>query len=211
MTATDPSLVSLISQAGPRAVETPVSSLFLNRWSSRAMTGEPIPDAVLFALFEAARYAPSSYNSQPWRFVYAKAGTEEFSRFVGFLNESNQGWAKQASALVLIASKERFTPPGQSAEIVSRAASFDAGAAWASLAFQAALLGWTTRAMGGFDQARARMGTGAPEGLKLEAMIAIGKRGDSTLLPPDKQPLEKPNARKAIGDIVFAGAFPGDI
>lgn len=211
MTAPDASLISLISQAGPRVAETPVSSLFLNRWSSRAMTGEPIPDAVLFALFEAARYAPSSYNSQPWRFAYAKAGTEDFSRFVGALSESNQGWAKQASALVLIASKARFTPPGQSAEIVSGAASFDAGAAWASLAFQAALLGWATRAMGGFDQERARIATGAPESLKLEAMIAIGKRGDAALLPPDKQPLEKPNARKAIGDIVFAGAFPGDI
>ena len=211
MTAPDPTLVSLISQAGERATATPVSSLFLTRWSSRAMTGEPIPDDVLFALFEAARYAPSSYNSQPWRFAYAKKGTEAFPRFCDFLNESNQGWAKEASALVLIASKDKFTPPGQSAEIVSASASFDAGAAWASLAFQAALLGWTTRAMAGFDKDRARIGTGAPEGLKLEAMIAIGKRGDAARLPPDKQPLEKPNARKAIAEIVFAGAFPADI
>jgi nitroreductase len=161
-------------------------------------------------LFEAARYAPSSYNSQPWRFVYARRGTEAFSRFVGFLSEFNQDWAKEASALVLIASKSAFTPPGQNQEMISASASFDAGAAWASLAFQAALLGWTTRAMAGFDKDKARVGTGAPEGLKLEAMIAIGRRGDAARLTADKQAMETPNARKTIAEIVFDGAFPAD-
>ena len=210
MNAPDPSLISLISQAGERAAETPVSALFMTRWSARAMTGEPIPDEILFALFEAARFAPSSYNSQPWRFVYAKRGSEAFSRFVDFLIESNRSWASEASALVLITSKAAFTPAGGADEIVSGSASFDAGAAWASLAFQAALLGWTTRAMGGFDKERARIGTGAPDGLKLEAIIAIGKRGDASRLPPDRQALEKPNARKAIAEIVFADVFPED-
>jgi len=210
MNAPDPSLISLVSHSGERAAETPVSALFMTRWSSRAMTGEPIPDEILFALFEAARYAPSSYNSQPWRFAYAKRGSEDFARFVDFLNEFNRSWANEASALVLIASKPAFIPPGQSAEIQSASASFDTGAAWASLAFQAALLGWTTRAMAGFDQERARTGTGAPHGLKLEAIMAIGKRGDASRLSPDKQALEKPNARKKIKEIVFAGAFPAD-
>src|SRR5208282_2572715 len=133
MNAPDPSLISLISQAGERAAETPVSALFMTRWSARAMTGEPIPDEILFALFEAARFAPSSYNSQPWRFVYAKRGSKAFSRFVDFLVESNRSWASEASALVLIASKAAFTPAGGTGEIVSGSASFDAGAAWASL------------------------------------------------------------------------------
>ncbi len=208
MNAPDPNLISLISKAGERAAETPVSALFMQRWSARAMTGEPIPDEILFALFEAARYAPSSYNSQPWRFAYAKRGTEDFPRFVGFLNEFNHSWAKEASALVLIASKAAFIPPGQDAELISASASFDAGAAWASLAFQAALLGWSTRAMAGFDKEKARIGTKAPDGLKLEAMIAIGRRGDAALLPTDKQAMEKPNTRKKIAEIVFAGAFP---
>ncbi len=210
MNAPDPNLISLISNAGERAVETPVSALFLQRWSSRAMTGEPIPDEILFALFEAARYAPSSYNSQPWRFAYAKRGTEDFARFAGFLSEFNHSWAKEASALVLIASRAAFIPPGMEDELISASASFDAGAAWASLALQAALLGWSTRAMAGFDKDKARIGTKAPEGLKLEAMIAIGKKGDAALLPADKQAMEKPNARKHIGEIVFAGAFPAD-
>jgi nitroreductase len=210
MNAPDPSLVSLISQADGRVAATPVSSLFLTRWSARAMTAEPIPDEILFALFEAARYAPSSYNSQPWRFAYAKRGDAAFPRFVECLSAPNKAWAGEASALVLIASRAAFVPPGGTEEIVSPSASFDAGSAWASLAFQAALLGWTTRAMGGFDKERARLATGAPASLKLEAMIAIGKRGEASRLPADKQPLEKPNARKTIGQIVFAGAFPAD-
>ncbi|WP_374548132.1 nitroreductase family protein, partial [Rhodoblastus sp.] len=143
------SLVSLVSNAGERAAETPVSSLFIGRWSSRAMTGEPIPDEVLFALFEAARFAPSSYNSQPWRFAYARRGEAAFDKLFACLSENNRGWAGEASALVLVASKARFTPQGQSAPIESASASFDTGAAWASLAFQARLLGWTTRAMAG--------------------------------------------------------------
>lgn len=207
MTTPDPALISLVSKAGDRAAETPVSALFLTRWSSRAMTGEALPDAILFALLEAARFAPSGYNSQPWRFAYARRGTGEFDRFLGALSEFNQSWAKEASALVLIASKAEFTPPGQDKVILSPTASFDAGAAWASLALQAALLGWTTRAMAGFDHEKARAASGAPEGLKLEAVIAIGRRGDASRLSPDKQALEKPNARKKVAEIAFEGAF----
>jgi nitroreductase len=208
MTKTDPALVSLVSQAGERAAETPVSSLFIGRWSSRAMTGESIPDEALFALFEAARFAPSYMNSQPWRFAFARRGEPDFETFLASLTESNRVWAKDASALVLIASKAAFTPPGKSEEAINPASSFDAGAAWASLALQARLLGWTTRAMAGFDKDKARIAARAPQGLKLEAMIAIGRRGDPSSLPADRQPLEKPNARKAIAEIVFAGGFP---
>jgi nitroreductase len=204
------SLASLVAKVGERAAETPVSSLFIGRWSSRAMTGEPIPDDVLFALFEAARFSPSGYNSQPWRFAYARRGEAAFEALFSCLSVHNQGWAKDASALVLIASKASFIPPGQSAPAISPTASFDAGAAWASLAFQAALLGWTTRAMAGFDKDKARLATGAPESLKLEAMIAVGRRGDPSKLPEDRQLLEKPNPRKKIAEIVFAGGFPAD-
>ncbi|WP_374546228.1 nitroreductase family protein, partial [Rhodoblastus sp.] len=174
-------------------------------------TGEPIPDEVLFALFEAARFAPSSYNSQPWRFAYARRGEPAFDKLFACLSENNRGWAGEASALVLVASKARFTPSGQSAPIEPASASFDTGAAWASLAFQAALLGWTTRAMAGFDKDNARAATGAPESLKLEVVVAIGKRGDPSRLPEDRQPLEKPNPRKTIAEIVFAGGFPAEL
>ncbi|MCI4680098.1 nitroreductase family protein [Rhodoblastus acidophilus] len=210
MSEPNPLLVSLVSQAGERAAGTPVSSLFIGRWSARAMTGEPIPDKVLFALFEAARFAPSSNNSQPWRFAYARRGKPAFDKFHACLSDSNRVWASKASALALVASKAAFTPEGGSEPRVSGSSSFDTGAAWASLAFQAALLGWSTRAMGGFDHDLARAAAGAPESLKLEAMIAIGKRGDPLLLPEERRAFEKPNRRKKIEEIVFAGGFPAD-
>ncbi|MGO8739844.1 nitroreductase family protein [Rhodoblastus sp.] len=210
MSKPDPSLVSLVSQAGERAAATPVSSLFIGRWSSRAMTGEPIPDDILFALFEAARYAPSSRNSQPWRFAYARRGEPDFAIFLASLSDKNREWARHASALVAVASKAVYTLEGSAERHVSRSASFDTGAAWASLALQAELLGWSTRAMGAFDGDLARAATQAPDFLKIEVIVAIGRRGDSSLLPEAHRPSEKPNPRKALGEIVFAGGFPAD-
>jgi nitroreductase len=208
MSQPDPSLVSLVSRAGERDAGTPVSSLFIDRWSPHAMTGEPIPDEVLFALFEAARYAPSSHNSQPWRFAYARRGEPDFAIFLASLSDSNREWARNASALVAIASKAIFTLEGSTEQHISRSASFDAGAAWASFAFQAELLGWTTRAMGDFDHDLARAATHSPDSLKIEVIVAVGKRGDASLLPEARRPMEKPNQRKALEKIVFAGGFP---
>ncbi len=210
MSKPDPSLVSLVSQAGERAAGTPVSSLFINRWSPRAMTGEPIPDEILFSLFEAARYAPSSHNSQPWRFAYARRGEADFAIFLACLSDDNREWARNASALVAVASKAIFTLDGSAEKRVSRSASFDTGAAWASFALQAELLGWTTRAMGAFDGDLARAATHAPDFLKIEVIVAIGKRGDAALLPEARRPFEKPNPRKTFAEIVFAGGFPAD-
>jgi len=211
MTEIDASLVHLVSLAGDRKAETPVSALFLHRWSARAMTGEPIPEKVLFSLLEAARYAPSAFNAQPWRFVYARKDEPAFEALLGALSDSNRPWARQASALIVVASKAEFTPPNQDAPITLGTASFDAGAAWASLAYQAALLGWTTRAMAGFNADWARAAVKAPEGLKLEVIIAVGRRGDATELPPEKQALEKPNARRPLARTAFAGAFPDEV
>ncbi|WP_298354831.1 nitroreductase family protein [Rhodoblastus sp.] len=210
MSKPDPSLVALVSQAGGRSAATPVSSLFIGRWSPRAMTAEPIPDEILFALFEAARYAPSSRNSQPWRFAYARRGEPDFAIFLGCLNDDNRDWARNASALVMIASKAIFTLEGSAEKHISSSASFDAGAAWASLAFQAELLGWSTRAMGAFDRDLARAASHAPDTLKIEVIVAIGKRGDASLLPPERRSSEKPKPRKAMDEIVFAGGFPAD-
>ncbi|MCW2317048.1 Nitroreductase [Rhodoblastus acidophilus] len=211
MTEIDTSLVHLVSLAGDRLVETPVSALFLHRWSARAMTGEPIPENVLFALLEAARYAPSAYNSQPWRFVYARKGEAGFDALVAALSENNRPWAREASALIVAASKAEFTPPGHESPVSLGSASFDTGAAWASLAFQAALLGWSTRAMAGFDRDKARAAVKAPDSLKLEVIVAVGRRGDAARLPPEKQALEKPNARRDLSRTAFAGAFPAEV
>src|SRR5215470_10715693 len=99
---------SMIADAARPEVEAkrkpnyPIEPLLLNRWSPRSMTGEPLPDEELFALFEAARWAPSSGNAQPWRFIIARRQNGEFDKFVGLLVPGNQAWAKKAAALVVV-------------------------------------------------------------------------------------------------------------
>ena len=92
---------------GGRTADHPVDPQFPSRWSPRAFTAEPIPDEVLFSLFEAARWAPSAFNGQPWRFVYAHHGTEDFDRLLDVLIPYNQAWAKNASVL-MFAISDRF-------------------------------------------------------------------------------------------------------
>lgn len=199
-----------VQNFGERAAGTPVSALFLSRWSPRAMTGEPIPDEILFALLEAARFAPSSLNAQPWRMVYARKGEKKFDELLAAMVPVNQAWARNASALIVIASKAEFFLSSKPDPIQLPSASFDAGAAWASLAFQAEILGWSLRAIGGFDRDRARLATGASEKLKLEAIIAVGRRGAPELAPEERRALEKPNQRRPLDEIAFAGAFPAE-
>jgi nitroreductase len=188
-----------------RQADHPVSSLFLGRWSPRAFTGEPIPAATLLTIFEAARWAPSASNSQPWRFVYARRDAPAWDSFLRFLIPYNQSWAHAASALVVVLSKATFTSPGKTETTTSWTASFDTGAAWASLAFQAYKLGWAAHGMGGFDHDAARRVIKAPEEYRLEAVVAIGKRGDAAALPERLQANEKPNARRALTETVFEG------
>jgi nitroreductase len=188
-----------------RKADHPVSLVFLGRWSPRAYTGESIPVETLLTLFEAARWAPSAFNSQPWRFVYARRDTAAFESFLSFLIPYNQAWARAASALVVILSKASFVPPGKREPTTSASASFDAGAAWASLAIQAYKLGWSAHAMAGFDPDAARRVIKAPADYRLEAVAAIGKRGDAATLPPNLAERERPNARRPLSETAFEG------
>ncbi len=85
-----------------------IHSLILNRWSPRSMTGEELTDEVLMSLFEAARWAPSSYYNQPWRFIYAKRNTEYWDKLFNLLVEGNKVWAKNAAALVVVIARKNF-------------------------------------------------------------------------------------------------------
>lgn len=190
-----------------RIAEYPVDALFLERWSPRAFTGEPMPKAALFSLFEAARWAPSSYNAQPWRFLYALRDTEHWPVFLSLLVESNQVWAKDASALVFLLAKKSFIPPGKTESIQTGTHSFDAGAAWASLAFQAHLSGWKAHAVMGIDKARTREALQIPEDYSLEIGIVIGKQGDKNTLPEALQSREQPTPRRSIAEAVAEGGF----
>ena len=181
----------------------PVDELFLDRWSPRALSGEAISDEELLTLFEAARWAPSSYNNQPWRILYARRETEQWDAFFGLLVEGNQGWAKDAAALLLFVSKETFDFNGKPYPTHS----FDTGAAWENLALQATLRGLVTHGMQGFDYERARAELNIPEGFRVEAMIAVGRPGDPAKLPEHLREREAPSGRKSLSEITCEGPF----
>jgi nitroreductase len=196
-----------MSTENPRVADHPIEQVFLDRWSPRAFTGEPIPQSVLFTLFEAARWAPSSYNSQPWRFLYATNNNAHWDKFLGLLVPFNQSWAKTASALVFAVAETTMAMPGQDARVPSHSHSFDVGAAWGYLALQATFLGWHTHAMVGVDFDRVRTELKVPDDVRVEAAIAIGKLGPKTLLPEAMQAREFPSPRKPVAEIALEGGF----
>ena len=187
-----------------------IDPLFIERWSPRAFTGEAIPQDDLFRLFEAARWAPSANNSQPWRFIYARNGEGRWVYLLSLLNEGNRRWAERASALVVLVSRTHQIRKGDTEPTPLRSHSLDAGAAWASLAFQAQRSGWHTHAIGGFNREAAASTLGVPDGFKVEIMIAVGRQGDATLLPDELQAREQPNERRPLTELVAEGRFAFD-
>ncbi len=157
-----------------RTADYPIAPLFLDRWSPRGFTGEAISDTDLFTILEAARWAPSSSNLQPWRFLYAKRDAPDWPLFLGPISDGNKLWAKDTAVLVAVISR-RTRQPKEGPPIESYSHSFDAGAAWACLALQASLIGWAAHAMGGFDLARAIKTLGVPDDYRIECMVAIGR------------------------------------
>jgi nitroreductase len=190
-----------------RVPEHSIHPFFHERWSPRAFADDEIPVPELMRLFEAARWAPSAMNAQPWRFVYARRGTAEFARLLSVLAPANQAWAGRAAALVALVSEELLAVPGKEGKVPSASHSFDAGAAWAHLALQAHLAGWATHAMGGFDRERAQAALELPADHRVEAFIAIGSLGDPATLPEWARSREKPNDRKPVSELVREGSF----
>ena len=192
-----------------RTADHPIDRIFLDRWSPRAFTGEDIPVETLMTFFEAARWAPSSYNSQPWRFIWARRGTPHFDRMLGLLTGRNPDWCKDASALVMLASCETMKVPNKDEPVPSRSHSLDAGSAWMAFALQASLSGWFAHGMVGVDWEKAHAELNVPAGFQLEEAIAVGKLGDKSKLSDFYQKVEAPNARRPISETVFEGTFPG--
>ncbi len=198
-----------MTDTSPRQAEFPVDSLFLNRWSPRAFTGEAVPEKDVLTILDAARWAPSAFNSQPWRFVYAVKGTENFDRLLGLLNDFNRSWAKEAGAIVILLSKTHLLPPGAAEEVPSYSHTLDAGAAWGSAALQATLLGYSVHGMTGIHLDKVAETLGVPEGYRPELAFAIGKRGDKSSLPEGLAAREAPSPRKPLAEIAFEGSFKG--
>ncbi len=184
-----------------RHTDYPVDPLFVDRWSPRAMSARPIDPQELMSLFEAARWAPSSNNNQPWRFVYGRRDTPHWDPLFKLLNEHNQMWVKNAAALIYVISKKTFDQSGKP----SRTHSFDAGAAAMNLSLQGHLRGWVVHGMEGFNYDRAREVLEVTEGFDVEAAFAVGLPGDPTALPRALQARELPSERKPLSQSVFEG------
>ena len=194
--------------ATDRTPDHPAHRIFVDRWSPRGFSDEAISEGDLRTFLEAARWAPSSYNSQPWRFLYALRGQPEFETFLAPLIEFNRGWAKHAAALIYVISRKSFTPAGKTEPSFSRTHSFDAGAAWANFANQVALSGWAAHGMSGFDVEAAQKALGVPDGFAVEIAVAVGRKGDGAHLAAALLEREKPSPRLPVGDIAAAGLFP---
>ncbi len=195
--------------SGERRAEHPISCLFLQRWSPRAFDASCMPEADLLTLLEAARWAPSAYNIQPWRFVYALRQDADWERYLELLDPFNASWAGAASALLFLVS-DRQMPNGREADppTLSQTHSFDAGAAWAQLALQATALGYQAHAMAGirFDEIRQRLSI--PHNFHIEIAVAIGRQAEPSRLPPSLRQRETPSSRLPLDRIAFAGRFP---
>jgi nitroreductase len=180
-----------------------INPLILNRWSPRSMSGEELDEDTIMSLFEAARWAPSSYNNQPWRFIYAKRNTKYWNKLFDLLAEPNKIWAKNAALLVVVASNKNFEINGK----FSITHKYDTGAAWENLALEATSRVLVAHGMQGFDYKKAKEDLEIPDDFDVMAMIAIGKKGLKENLPPNLQEKEKPNNRKPLNEIVMEGGF----
>jgi Nitroreductase len=192
-----------MSYVDKRKSKYPISEIFLDRRSQRAMSQEPITNEELMTLFEAARFAPSAYNDQPWRFVYARKGTKLWQDMLSLMSPFNQSWAKDATVFVVLISKKRFDFNGN----LSHTNSFDAGAAWMSLALQGSISGLVVHAIADFDYNKVEEILNLPAEFKIEIIIALGKPGNKEQLPVGLQERESFSDRKPLEEIVFEDKF----
>ncbi len=176
-----------------------VDPMFPQRWSPRAFSPEPIPEEALQVLFEAARWAPSCYNEQPWLFLYAREEKER-AKFLKILVDQNQAWAKNVPVLVFLFARRNFSRNNKA----NPWAAFDCGAAWMSLAFQARKMGLYTHGMAGYHQDMAyEVLNVSEEEYEVICAIAIGSYGDIKDIPPGVAAMEKPNDRKPLGEVAL--------
>ncbi len=188
-----------------RTTEYPIKDIFLKRYSPRAFSGESIDKEDLMTLFEAARWAPSGRNFQPWRYIYATKESPEFENFLQFLTESNRVWCARAGVLVVVISKKNLDDGS-----LQKTHSFEAGLATQNLLLQATEMNILAHPMGGIlaDMITEKLSLSSDE-YKVECMIAIGRPGKIEDLPEKLQAREAPSQRKPLEEIAFEEKFTG--
>lgn len=167
------------------------------------MTGESLSDEELFTLFEAARWAPSTYNEQEWRFLYAKRDTAHWQTFFDLLMSANQEWCKNAAVLVVVLARKTFARNNKPNPVHL----YDTGSAWQNLALQATAMGIVSHGMAGFDFEKARTQLKVPDEFAVAAMFALGRPGDTDQLPEELRERETPTSRRPIRESIREGAF----
>lgn len=191
-----------------RTPDYPIEPLFINRWSPRAFEAIPMPEDDLLTILEAARWAPSAYNIQPWRFLYSHRNDPHWLKFLDLLDPFNSSWAQHASALVYVLSDTVMSGDGSRPDSASTTHSFDAGAAWAQMALQATSMGYQAHAMAGINFGLTQKNLVVPERFQVEIAIAVGQRADPIILSEDLRDQEIPSQRLSVHEIAFAGGFP---
>jgi nitroreductase len=187
------------------STDYPIHELLAERWSPYAFDDRPVPEADLRSLFEAARWAPSSYNEQPWRYIVAtKHDPEQFQRLLSCLVEGNQVWAKGAPVLILGVVSLRFARNAKD----NRAAVHDLGLAAGNLLLEATARGLFVHQMIGIVPEKARDVYKIPEGSEAWTALAIGYLGDPKRLPDRLRERDlAPRQRKPLSEFVFAGEW----
>ena len=186
-----------------RRADHEIESIFVERWSPRAMSGEPIDHADMMRLFEAARWAPSTFNEQEWRFLYALREGPHWDDFFGLLAPPNKAWCERAALLGCVLSHGVFERNGAP----NRVNVFDSGLAYMNLALQGARMGLVVHCMMGFDLDGARQVLRVPDDYNVNVMFAVGHPGDPNDLPEGYREREKPSDRKPVEEIIAHGPF----
>lgn len=188
----------------PDTIEKPILEQIASRRSRRAFAPEAVSEEQIDALFEAARWAPSSVNEQPWRYVYATKGQPLWDTIFETLNEGNRSWAKAAPLFIVSMAKRAFSRNGRP----NPTALYDLGGANAFLSLQAADMGLNVHQMGGYDRDTLRRNLNVPEELDLGVVMAIGFPGDAALLPEPLRARElAPRVRMTRSEFVSNQSF----
>jgi nitroreductase len=178
-----------------------VLPLFLQRWSPRSFSDLPVRSEDLRAIFEAARWAPSSSNEQPWRFLVGERNSNTYNKILESLVEFNRTWARTAPVLILGVAKKTFARNGNPNDY----AFHDLGQAAVILCYQATSLGLFTHQMAGYDRDLARRLLAIPDDYQLGSVMALGYQGDPASLPEGMQKTEtSPRTRMAVDAFVFS-------
>jgi Nitroreductase len=189
----------------PAPADYPIEEVIRRRWSPRAFSDRMVEPEKLRSLFEAARWAPSSFNEQPWSFVVTtRNNPDEYAQMLSCLVEKNQQWAQLAPVLMVSVAKLNFEKSGKP----NRHAFHDVGLAMGTMLVQATALGLFVHQMAGFSVDKVREAFGVPDGFEPVAAVAIGYEADPEVLPEAFREQEVgPRRRKPISEFVFAGGF----